>query len=77
VAGLTELPSTLALAFATIILPTTFAEAVGLQLRRPNAARPYLYPQIWAGIMYLVASGVMYALWVVLRRRKRVGDGIM
>jgi hypothetical protein len=71
VAGLAELPSTLALAFATIILPTTFAEVIGLKLRRPNNARPYLYPQIWAGIMYMVATVQMLALWLVLWKKKR------
>ncbi|KAF2684085.1 major facilitator superfamily protein [Lentithecium fluviatile CBS 122367] len=71
VAGLSELPSTLALAFATIILPTTFAEVIGLKLRTPESARPYLYPQIWAGVMYLIATGLMFALWLILRKRKR------
>jgi hypothetical protein len=77
VAGLAELPSTLALAFATIILPTTFAEVIGLQLRRPDTSRPYLHSQIWAGIMYMVASLMMLSLWIVLRKQKSVSNRSM
>lgn len=72
VAGLPELPSMLALAFGTIILPVTFAEVIALKLRRPENGRwAYLYPQIWAGLMYLVASALMLGLWWVIRRRKQ------
>ncbi|KAF2109823.1 major facilitator superfamily protein [Lophiotrema nucula] len=71
VAGLTELPSMLALAFGTVILPTTFSEVIALKIRQPESSRPYLYPQIWSGLTYLVASGIMLALWLVQRRRKR------
>ncbi|KAF2816811.1 MFS transporter, MCP family, solute carrier family 16, member 6 [Mytilinidion resinicola] len=70
VAGLTELPSMLSLAWASVVLPTTFAEVIGLKLRRPYANRPYLYPQIFAGISYLAATALMLALWLRHRRRK-------
>ncbi|KAF2003607.1 MFS transporter, MCP family, solute carrier family 16, member 6 [Amniculicola lignicola CBS 123094] len=68
VAGLKELPSLLSLSWATIILPTTFAEAIALHIRRPDAQREYLYPQIFAGLSYLLASIFMFELWRVLRR---------
>ncbi|PSN71386.1 major facilitator superfamily protein [Corynespora cassiicola Philippines] len=72
VAGLVELPSMLALAFGTVVLPITFAEVIALKIRRPDSGRPYLYPQIFAGTAYLVASGLMFALWLVQRRKKPV-----
>ncbi|KAF2799843.1 MFS transporter, MCP family, solute carrier family 16, member 6 [Melanomma pulvis-pyrius CBS 109.77] len=71
VTSLTSLPSMLALAFGTIILPTTFTEVVALKMRQPASSRPYLYPQIFTGLAYLMASAMMLGLWIVLRRRKR------
>jgi hypothetical protein len=59
----------LALAFGTIILPTTFAEVIALQLRRPGHERAYLYPQIFTGLTYLIASFFMLALWFVQRKK--------
>ncbi|KAF2713338.1 major facilitator superfamily protein [Pleomassaria siparia CBS 279.74] len=72
VAGLAELPSMLALAFGIIVLPTTFTEVIALKIRQPHSSRPYLYPQIFTGLAYTAASGMMFALWIVLRRRKRL-----
>ncbi|KAF2503311.1 MFS transporter, MCP family, solute carrier family 16, member 6 [Lophium mytilinum] len=72
VAGLVELPSMLSLAWASVVLPTTFAEVIGLKLRRPHANRPYLYPQIFAGLSYLAATALMLALWLRHSRRKPV-----
>lgn len=67
VAGLMELPSLLSLSWMSIILPATFSEVIALKLRRPNSGHEYLYPQIFAGLAYLVASSCMYEL----RRTKR------
>lgn len=64
VAGLKEVPSFLSLQWLTVVLPTTFAEVIGLYLRRPEAGRwGYLYPQIFAGLAYLVASLFLFELW--------------
>ncbi|ORY11040.1 MFS transporter, MCP family, solute carrier family 16, member 6 [Clohesyomyces aquaticus] len=71
VGGLRYLPSMLALAFGTIILPTTFSEVIALKIRQPGHDRPYLYPQIFAGVTYLIASGFMLALWLVQQKRKK------
>lgn len=46
------------------------SEAIALVLRRPGTSRPYLYPQIFAGLSYIVASVFLLELWRVLRRRR-------
>jgi hypothetical protein len=61
----------LALAFETVILPTTFSEVIALKIRRPDSDSPYLYPQIFAGLSYTVAAGIMLCLWLVQRKRKQ------
>lgn len=77
VAGLKEVPSFLSLLWLTAVLPTTFAEVIGLYLRRPAMGRwGYLYPQIFAGLAYLVASMFLFELWRVKRRAKRV-EGVL
>ncbi|KAM3414048.1 hypothetical protein BST61_g11612 [Cercospora zeina] len=66
VAGLAEVPSFLSLQWLTTVLPTTFAEVIAIYLRRAGMGRwAYLYPQIFAGTMYLVASLFMFELWRV------------
>ncbi|KAL9061566.1 MAG: hypothetical protein Q9162_000098 [Coniocarpon cinnabarinum] len=55
VAGLSEVPSTLSIILVCMVLPTTFAEAIGLALRRPNGDI-YLDAQVFAGCMFLAAS---------------------
>ncbi|GAB7341220.1 hypothetical protein MBLNU457_7504t1 [Dothideomycetes sp. NU457] len=67
VAGLKEVPSLLSLTWLSIVLPTAFAEVIALYLRRPDSGRPYLYPQIFAGMAYIVSSLFLFAIW----RRKR------
>lgn len=62
VAGVQDLQSLLSLSWATIIIPTTVSEGIALKLRRPGEAREYLYPQIFAGLAYVVASGFMLQL---------------
>jgi hypothetical protein len=51
------------------VLPTTFSEAIGLYLRQPGSENEYLYPQIFAGIMYIAAATCMWLL-----RAWKVGD---
>ena len=71
VGGLAEVPSFLSLMWLTTVLPTTFAEVIALYLRRPSMGRwGYLYAQIFAGIMYLVASLFLFELWRVKRKQK-------
>jgi MFS family permease len=72
VVGLKELPSALSLAWTTIVLPTTFSEVIALKLRRPSTSHAYLYPQIFAGLSYLVGSVCMFELARVLRKRKKL-----
>ncbi|MCJ1452923.1 hypothetical protein MMC28_003268 [Mycoblastus sanguinarius] len=62
VAGLVELPSLLSLSWMSVILPTTFSEVIALELRQPSSGHDYLYPQIFAGLAYIVASGCMWEL---------------
>lgn len=71
VAGLAEVPSFLSLQWLTTVLPTTFAEVIALYLRRPSMGRwGYLYAQVFAGSMYLVASLFLFELWRVKRSKK-------
>jgi len=71
VAGLKEVPSFLSLQWLTVVLPTTFAEVVALYLRRPAMGRwGFLYPQIFAGLAYLIASLFLFELWRVKRKGK-------
>ncbi|EOD51927.1 putative mfs transporter protein [Neofusicoccum parvum UCRNP2] len=73
VAGLKDLNSMLSLAWATTVLPCTFSEVIALKIRRPGADRPYLYPQIYSGVSYMVAAAIMFRLRQV-QRRKRLAD---
>lgn len=70
VAGLAELASLLSLSWISVILPTTFAEVVALELRRPGSGHEYLYPQVFAGAAYVVASGCMFELRRFKRKQK-------
>ncbi|RPB29202.1 MFS general substrate transporter [Terfezia boudieri ATCC MYA-4762] len=70
--GLKELPSALSVVWLSTLLPTTFSEVVALALRRPELVNvrakegfmgaAYIYPQVWSGIMFLMASGMMWVL---------------
>lgn len=68
VAGLREVPSMLSLCWISIILPTSFAEVIALYLRR-SGPRPYLYPQIFAGLAFCISSLFLAELWRVKRRK--------
>lgn len=72
VVGLKELPSALSLAWTTIVLPTTFSEVIALKLRRPDTSHPYLYPQIFSAMSYIVASICMLELSRVLRKKRKL-----
>ncbi|KAK6373268.1 hypothetical protein LTS17_008287 [Exophiala oligosperma] len=66
VVELQELPSTLSLMWLTVSLPSLFSEAIALEIRLPHSSRPYLWPQIYAGLTFLISSVFMFEL----RRRK-------
>lgn len=46
------------------------SEVIALKLRRPNSERSYLYPQLFVGLSYLVASGLMCELNRFKRRER-------
>ena len=79
VAGLPEVPSFLSLQWLTVVLPTTFAEAIALYLRRPKMGRwGYLYAQIFAGLSYLIGSLFLFELWRIRRKKalqEKLGGG--
>jgi hypothetical protein len=47
------------------------SEVIALKLRRPGTSHVYLYPQIFSGLSYLVASLCMLELARVLRKRHK------
>ncbi|KAF8475464.1 major facilitator superfamily domain-containing protein [Kalaharituber pfeilii] len=78
IVGLKELPSALSVVWLSTVIPTTFSEAIGLALRRPEllgtggAGEVYLFPQIFSGAMYIAATVVMGMLrWRMVRRKQR------
>ncbi|KAJ9427933.1 hypothetical protein QL093DRAFT_2125587 [Fusarium oxysporum] len=52
----------LSLAWAATILPTASAEVIALMLQGLPAPRTYIYPQVFAGLSYIIASGFLAAL---------------
>ncbi|KMP05131.1 hypothetical protein CIRG_04812 [Coccidioides immitis RMSCC 2394] len=67
IAGLRELQSLLSLSWLSVVLPTMFAEVIALKLRRPESGREYLYPQVFAGVSYIVArQGINEDLYIEL-----------
>jgi len=66
VVELKDLPSLLSLVWLIDVMPTLFSAAIGLGLRSPRGNRPYLHPQIYTGLCYLVAA----AFLLELRRNK-------
>ncbi|KAJ9379529.1 hypothetical protein DTO063F5_7121 [Paecilomyces variotii] len=71
VVGLVELQSLLSLACFTTVLPTTFSEVIALKLRQQGSKHEYLYPQIFSGLSYCVASMFLLVLWWRMRVRYR------
>ena len=76
IVGLKDLPSALSIVWFSTILPSTFGEVIVLALKRPepNGAdggkggfkgTTYMYPQVWSGLMYLMAVG---AIWILRAR---------
>lgn len=53
----------------SIVIPTTFSEAIALYLRREGSSNPYLFPQLWSGLMFLAAAVMMWLL-----RAWKLGD---
>ena len=72
VVGLPELPSILSIFWIFVAFPTTFAEVIALKIRRPNSNRPYLYPELFSGLAYLVASLCMLELMRVKRKQRNL-----
>ncbi|KIW68052.1 hypothetical protein PV04_04022 [Phialophora macrospora] len=75
VVELKELPSALNLMWLTVSLPALFSEAIALEIRLPHSSRPYLWPQIYTGLVYVMASLFMLELrrqkWGFRRERHR------
>ena len=61
VVGLKELPSALSIVWIVLVLPTTFAEPVALELRQ-KSGNIYLHAQIFTGFMYIAAAVCMWFL---------------
>ena len=59
--GLQILPSALAIMWVVLVLPCTFAEPIGLELRT-TSADIYLHAQIFTGFMYIAAALCMWLL---------------
>ncbi|KAK5101103.1 hypothetical protein LTS08_004709 [Lithohypha guttulata] len=74
VVDLKDLPSLLSLVWLVDATPTLFSEAIALELRTGRGNRPYLYPQIYSALCYLVAAGFLLELrrnkWGLLAREK-------
>ena len=53
----------------------TLLQVAGLYMRRPSMGRwGYLYPQLFAGFTYLLASVALYELLRVRRKQKRIAN---
>ncbi|KAI4263692.1 MAG: hypothetical protein L6R42_001175 [Xanthoria sp. 1 TBL-2021] len=61
VVGLKELPSALSIVWLFLVLPTTCAEPIALELRQQRG-NIYLHAQIFTGLMYIAAALCMWFL---------------
>ena len=61
VVGLPVLPSALSIVWVVLVLPCTFAEPIGLELRA-TSGDIYLHAQIFTGFMYIGAALCMWFL---------------
>jgi len=52
----------------------TVSEVIALKLRRPDSSHPYLYPQIFSGLSYLLAGVCILELGRVVRKRRKDAD---
>ena len=73
VVGLQILPSALSILWIVLVLPCTFAEAIGLELRT-TSGDTYLHAQIFTGSMYLGAALCLWFLraWKISELEKKV-----
>ncbi|KAI9782849.1 MAG: hypothetical protein M1835_003926 [Candelina submexicana] len=71
VVGLKELPSALSITWVVLVLPTTFSEAIALELRRATG-NIYLHAQVFTGLMYIGAALCMWFLraWKIGEQQK-------
>lgn len=68
VIGIQRLPSALSVLWIVLVLPTTFAEPIGLKLSGERG-ETYLRTQGFVGAVYMVAAGCMWVIRWRLRRR--------
>ncbi|KAI4277144.1 MAG: hypothetical protein LQ337_002017 [Flavoplaca oasis] len=61
VVGLKTLPSALAIVWIVLVLPTTSAEPIALELRQ-RTGNIYLHAQLFTGLMYIAAALCMWFL---------------
>ncbi|EIN08075.1 MFS general substrate transporter [Punctularia strigosozonata HHB-11173 SS5] len=61
VMGLVDLPASLSITWVVISVPTTFSEAIALQITQSNGGN-YLGAQLFTGFMYVGAAAIMW--WV-------------
>lgn len=59
--GLATLPAALSITWLVLVLPTTFSEAIALQITAANGGR-YLGAQLFTAFMYLGAASLMWML---------------
>ncbi|KAK7535753.1 major facilitator superfamily domain-containing protein [Phyllosticta citribraziliensis] len=75
--GLATLPAALSITWLVLVLPTTFSEAIALQITASNGGN-YLGAQLFTAFMYLGAAAVMWMLraWKIgqLERTATAGD---
>lgn len=73
VVGIQHLPSALSMLWLVLVLPSTFSEPIGLELRQ-ESSDIYLHVQIYTGFMYIGAAVCMWFLraWKIgeLKRMK-------
>lgn len=75
VVGIKRLPSALSLMWLVLVLPTTFSEPIGLQLRQTTGA-VYLHAQIFCGMVYIGAAICAWLLraWKIRELEKEKVD---
>ena len=61
VVGLQILPSALSITWIFLVLPCTFAEPIGLELRA-DRGNIYLHAQIFTGVMYIAGAVCLWFL---------------
>lgn len=61
VVGLKALPSALSILWIILVVPCTFSEPIGLELKQ-TTGNIYIHAQIFTGCMFIVAGICMWAL---------------